>query len=162
MKKSTWIVPLLGSVLVLSAGALRAQEPAPGPGPGPDMMGPGGPIGGRMEILGFGEMHPGKVVTGAPYSAVAVIESTQILSDGNSINRKVQTSVFRDGQALPFGLADQQASGILRVRANQIDLGKFIPIPLRSRMPAPAPILKNGGGVPVNQQFLFLLRIGPP
>ena len=98
MKKSMWIVPLLGSVLVLSAGALRAQEPAPGPGPGPDMMGPGGPIGGRMEILGFGEMHPGKVVTGAPYSAVAVIESTQTLSDGNSINRKVQTNVFRDGQ----------------------------------------------------------------
>jgi hypothetical protein len=62
------------------------------------MMGPGGPIGGRMEILGFGEMHPGKVVTGAPYSAVAVIESTQTLSDGNTINRKVQTNVFRDGQ----------------------------------------------------------------
>ena len=98
MKKSMWIVSLLGSVLVLSAGALRAQELAPGPGPGPDMTGPGGPIGGRMEILGFGEMHPGKVVTGAPYSAVAVIESTQTLSDGNSINRKVQTNVFRDGQ----------------------------------------------------------------
>jgi hypothetical protein len=62
------------------------------------MMGPGGPIGGRMEILGFGEMHPGKVVTGAPYSAVVVIESTQTLSDGNAINRKVQTNVFRDSQ----------------------------------------------------------------
>jgi len=51
-----------------------------------------------MEILGFGEMHPGKVVTGAPYSAVAVIESTQTLSDGNTINRKVQTNMFRDAQ----------------------------------------------------------------
>ena len=98
MKKSTWVVSLLGSVLLLSASALRAQEPPPGPGPGPDMMGPGGPIGGRMEILGFGEMHPGKVVTGAPYSAVVVIESTQTLSDGNTINRKVQTNVFRDSQ----------------------------------------------------------------
>ncbi len=96
MKQSKWIVPLLGSVLLLSAAALRAQEPPPGPGP--DMMGPGGPIGGRMEILGFGEMHPGKVVTGAPYSAVAVIESTQTLSDGNTINRKVQTNMFRDSQ----------------------------------------------------------------
>ena len=56
MKQSKWIVPLLGSVLLLSAGGLRAQEPPPGP----DMMGPGGPIGGRMEILGFGEMHPEK------------------------------------------------------------------------------------------------------
>lgn len=96
MNKSKWGVPLLASVLLLSSGSLRAQEPPPGPGP--DMMGPGGPIGGRMEILGFGEMHPGKVVTGAPYSAVVVIESTQTLSDGNAINRKVQTNVFRDSQ----------------------------------------------------------------
>jgi len=98
MNKSKWGVPLLASVLLLSSGSLRAQEPPPGPGPGPDMMGPGGPMGGRMEILGFGEMHPGKVVTGAPYSAVVVIESTQTLSDGNAINRKVQTNMFRDSQ----------------------------------------------------------------
>ena len=52
MKKTKWIYSLLGSVLLLSASALRAQEPPPGPGP--DLMGPGGPIGGRMEILGFG------------------------------------------------------------------------------------------------------------
>ena len=94
MKKSRWMYSLAVSVLLLSAGALCAQEPPPGP----DLIGPGGPVGGRMEILGFGEMHPGKIVTGAPYSAVAVIESTQTLSDGNTINRKVQTNVFRDGQ----------------------------------------------------------------
>jgi hypothetical protein len=51
-----------------------------------------------MEILGFGEMHPGKVVTGAPYSAVAVTETRQTLADGNTISRKVQANVFRDGQ----------------------------------------------------------------
>ena len=51
-----------------------------------------------MEILGFEEMHPGKVVTGAPYSAVRVREETQTLSDGTSINRKIQTNVFRDSQ----------------------------------------------------------------
>jgi hypothetical protein len=87
MKKSKWIYSLVGFMLLLSAGALRAQEPPPGP----DVLGPGGPVGGRMEILGFGEMHPGKVVAGAPYSAVAMIES-------NTINRKVLTNVFRDSQ----------------------------------------------------------------
>jgi len=92
--KSKWIYSLLGAALLLTASALRAQAPPPGP----DMMGPGGPVGGRMEILGFGEMHPGKVVTGAPYSAVVVTESKQTLGDGNTINRKVQTNVFRDGQ----------------------------------------------------------------
>jgi hypothetical protein len=95
MKKHVWSYSLMGAVLLLSGGLLGAQEP---PTPGLDMMGPGGPAGGRMEILGFGEMHPGKVVTGAPYSAVVVIESAQTLADGNAINRKVQTAVFRDSQ----------------------------------------------------------------
>ena len=51
-----------------------------------------------MEILGFGEMHPGKVVTGAPYSAVAVTETKQTLADGNVIDRKIQSNVYRDSQ----------------------------------------------------------------
>jgi hypothetical protein len=51
-----------------------------------------------MEILGFEEMHPGKVVTGAPYSAVSVTETTQTLADGTTIDRKIQANIFRDGQ----------------------------------------------------------------
>jgi hypothetical protein len=51
-----------------------------------------------MEILGFGEMHPGKVVTGAPYSALAITETKQTLADGNVIDRKVQSNVYRDSQ----------------------------------------------------------------
>jgi hypothetical protein len=58
----------------------------------------GGPMGGRMEILGFAEMHPGKLVTGAPYSAVSVIETTQTLADGTTINRKIQANAYRDSQ----------------------------------------------------------------
>ena len=59
---------------------------------------PGGPIGARMKILGFEEMHPGKVVTGAPYSAVGVTETVQTLADGTTIDRKIQANIFRDGQ----------------------------------------------------------------
>ena len=51
-----------------------------------------------MEILGFSEMHPGKVVAGAPYSAVAVSETIQTLGDGTVIDRKIQSNVYRDGQ----------------------------------------------------------------
>jgi hypothetical protein len=93
---------LLAGTTLSGTAAVYGQDPPP-PGPGPEAMmeggpgGPGGPLG-RMEILGFGEMHSGKVVTGAPYSAVAVTESTQTLSDGNTINRKVQSNVFRDSQ----------------------------------------------------------------
>lgn len=38
----------------------------------------------------------GKTVTGAPYSAQAVTESTQVLADGNRITRKTTSSVARD------------------------------------------------------------------
>lgn len=40
----------------------------------------------------------GKITTGAPYSAEAVTESTQALADGNRINRKSITRVYRDGE----------------------------------------------------------------
>lgn len=102
MRKSEWMLSLLCGALLVSAGAMRAQEPPAGGPPHPDAMGqeggPEGPLGPRMEILGFGEMHPGKVVTGAPYSAVAVTETRRILADGNTISRKVQVNVFRDSQ----------------------------------------------------------------
>ena len=90
--------------LVLCAGVTKAQQSPPPPPP--DMIHPGGPegdfppplFGERMELLGFGGMHGGKVVTGAPFSAVAVSETTQTLADGNHINRKTQSNVYRDGQ----------------------------------------------------------------
>jgi hypothetical protein len=39
-----------------------------------------------------------KPVTGAPYSAETIIESTQTLADGNRINRKTTGRVYRDGE----------------------------------------------------------------
>jgi hypothetical protein len=58
----------------------------------------GGFVSQRIEVLGFEGMHGGKVVTGAPFSAVAVTETTQTLADGNHIARKTQTNLFRDSQ----------------------------------------------------------------
>ena len=95
----------LGSLLTLSAGIAGAQQASPPPPHEPGMMqgGPEGefpppPFGERMELLGFGGMHGGRVVTGAPFSAVAVSETTQTLADGNHITRKTQTNLFRDSQ----------------------------------------------------------------
>ena len=91
-------------IYFLAAGALffcglslHAQESGTPPPPQAEFMHEG-PVGPRIEILGFGEMHPGKVVTGAPYSAVAVTENKQTLADGNVIDRQVQSNVYRDGQ----------------------------------------------------------------
>lgn len=88
---------LFAGALVLGASAARGQEPPPGPPPDAT-GGPDGPIGPRMELLGFAETHPGKVVTGAPYTATAVTETKQTLSDGNTIDRKVQSTIYRDSQ----------------------------------------------------------------
>ncbi len=95
---------ILGGTLAVSAGLARAQEAPPPPppgeirhgGPGGDMMAP--PMGDRVELLGFEGVHGGKVVTGAPFSGVAVTESKQTLADGNHINRKTQSNIFRDSQ----------------------------------------------------------------
>jgi len=55
---------------------------------------------GQMRVVGrMKERMPVEMRTtlGAPYSAEALIESTQTLPDGNRINRKVTTRVYRDG-----------------------------------------------------------------
>ena len=85
------------SLIVLglcAAATLFAQGPPPGRGPG--RMGPGGP-GGPGGMMGRG-MGPGmnRTVTGAPYSAVEVHESSQTLANGNVITRKNQSNVYRD------------------------------------------------------------------
>jgi hypothetical protein len=97
---------ILSGTLAVSAGFARAQQqdapPPPPPGgmrhggPGGDMMPP--PMGDRVELLGFEGMRGGKLVTGAPFSGVAVTESTQTLGDGNHITHKTQANVFRDSQ----------------------------------------------------------------
>lgn len=56
-----------------------------------------GPEIGTFEFISS-EMLPGKVVKGAPYSAEAVTESIQTLSDGNRITRRSTSSVARDSE----------------------------------------------------------------
>ena len=51
----------------------------------------------------FGELRAkmaveAKVTTGAPYSAEAVSETAQVLADGNRINRKAVTRIYRDSE----------------------------------------------------------------
>ncbi len=88
-KMTLMLVPAL-------AGGLLAQGPPP-----PDArhgFGGGGGFGGpEARLLGAG---PGarSVVTGAPYSAVEVIQRQQTLPNGNSISTKTQSSVYRDSQ----------------------------------------------------------------
>jgi hypothetical protein len=65
----------------------KAQNPPP----------PNGRFG-RARFAGAGPFFGGKVVTGAPYSAQAVTEHTQTLSDGNTIHSTTNANVYRDSQ----------------------------------------------------------------
>jgi hypothetical protein len=47
-------------------------------------------------------MHPGKVVTGAPYSATVTDSMTQTLADGNTIQRTTTAQVARDSQGRTY------------------------------------------------------------
>ena len=60
------------------------------------MQGP--PLPGDFVFLGTEMSLSGKLVKGAPYSAQAVTEMTQVLSDGNRIVNKSVAQVFRDSE----------------------------------------------------------------
>jgi hypothetical protein len=59
---------------------------------------PVAPFGGRVDIVGGMGMVPGMVVTGKPYSADAITESTQMLADGNRISQRNEMRIYRDGE----------------------------------------------------------------
>ncbi|HXT26106.1 MAG TPA: hypothetical protein VN749_14920 [Candidatus Eisenbacteria bacterium] len=95
----------LGSALslVLCARAQGQEGPAPEGGqvvmvqPGMPGMGPATvAFGGEVELLGFGGVGGGKVVKGAPFSAVSAGETKQTLADGTTITHKFQNNLYRD------------------------------------------------------------------
>jgi hypothetical protein len=94
------IFVLIGASLLFCVGAF-AQGAPPG-----DVMffqsAAAGQVGGVTSSGGmfFSTEMPGsaKVVTGAPYTATASTEMTQVLSDGNRIVNKNTTSLARDSQ----------------------------------------------------------------
>lgn len=78
-------------VTLLAAGGVFAQEVRPGPKGSPREDN-------GLVFLSARGAFSGKVVTGAPYSAEAVTETTQTLADGNRIVRKNTFTVYRDSQ----------------------------------------------------------------
>ena len=105
------VAMLLASALLL-AGTVAAQETAPREkvrtftlsqgepmtffSAGPDMMFQNEALP-KIEFFST-ELAGGEVITGAPYSATAVTETTQALADGNRIVNKSSGLVARDSQ----------------------------------------------------------------
>src|ERR1700736_4390895 len=109
MKRNGWKHLVLGGALVLFVGTANAQRAGGGHR---------GPFGGPMELMGFEGMHGGKVVKGAPFSAVTTSTSNQTLQDGTTtINRTAQGLMYRDSEGrvrreVTFtGVASLEATG---------------------------------------------------
>jgi hypothetical protein len=103
MNRVTWARCFLSGSLLLTAGVLRAQDGPPPPPPdamlhGGGPGGPGGPFADRIELMGFEGLHGNKVVKGAPFSATASTETSQVLQDGTAIHRTATSTLYRDSQ----------------------------------------------------------------
>jgi hypothetical protein len=89
------------SQVVVQEGVRVERLPVPGPGaPGPfGIVGAAGPAGDVTFEFVAGEMSlEGRVVTNAPYSAEAVTETQQVLTDGNRITRRNTATIYRDSE----------------------------------------------------------------
>jgi len=90
---------MIGFIAVAVACVTFAQEPSPKAfffqrfGPGPDGPPPGGD---NVSFVSAEMAFESKPVSGAPYTAQAVTETTQTLSDGNRISQTTQGLVARD------------------------------------------------------------------
>lgn len=100
------ITGFLAVALLLSlASAALAQQPAPDATvvvrqhlfQGPEGAPPPPPPGANFVFMAS-ESFGGKIVKGAPYSAEAVTETIQTLSDGNRIVNKFTSSQYRDSE----------------------------------------------------------------
>lgn len=82
------------AALVMLFGAIGsfAQEPLPSPPPS------GGASGDFFFFNRMEEAYSPKVVKGSPYSAQAITEMNQTLSDGNQIHRQTTATLYRDSE----------------------------------------------------------------
>jgi hypothetical protein len=128
MNRVTWASCFLSGALLLTAASVRAQDDPPPPPPDAMMHrdglggpgGPGGPFADRIELMGFEGFHGNKIVKGAPFSATAATETSQVLQDGTAIHRTTTSNLYRDSQGRSrhevtlSGFGPLQASGKTR------------------------------------------------
>ena len=106
--KNTCVLIAFATLTGIFAGA-QASAPAPPPNvfffqnsnagtPGPDVVFHKENVGNHKSDFFFAVADDAKAVTGAPYTATATTESTQMLGDGNRIVNKTSAFLARDGQ----------------------------------------------------------------
>jgi len=88
----TAVATAVACLMVVASACLQSAQAQTAPLPHPMA---------RFGRGGFGGadlLSPGKVVTGAPYSAQLVVEHFQALPDGNTVHTTTTVNVYRDSQ----------------------------------------------------------------
>ena len=101
--KKVWTVLFVLAVAAPAAAQRGAVEPTQGPEAEAVKIAQEKLLTATLQQKIVGEVRArtaveGRITPNAPYSAEAVTESTQVLADGNRINRKSLTRVYRDGE----------------------------------------------------------------
>src|ERR1700682_762806 len=96
------ICVLMAVTVLFCAGAFAQNVPPSDAGPNAlfyqsAVVSPGGGMSGQV-FLSAELPGNGKVITGAPYTAIVSTEMTQVLGDGNRIDNKTTASLARDSQ----------------------------------------------------------------
>ena len=76
---------------------------------------------GKIEFFSAEMAGAGELVTAAPYTATATIESTQVLADGNRIVNKTSSFVARDSQG-----RTRRETDLRRIGTMQVDSPKMV------------------------------------
>lgn len=91
-------------ICLLAAGSLNSvaqdkkSQPDESKAQKPEQIEFKAPPDGTFKVVLGAKLASGKVVTGAPYSATAITETVQTLSDGNQIVRKNESTLYRDSE----------------------------------------------------------------
>jgi hypothetical protein len=97
------IFVVMTAILLVCAGTFAQDAPPPDAGPkilmyqSTEAM-PVGPVAGGGMFFSAEVSGNGKAITGAPYTATASTEMTQVLGDGNRIVNKTTAALARDSQ----------------------------------------------------------------
>jgi hypothetical protein len=168
--------PLVVSMVLASALAVHAQGPA-------DMIAYTSAV--NIEFMSGPIAFDAEPVAGAPYSAEAITDVVQTLSDGNRIVRQNKAQISRDGNGRTrreegfamFGplVNGPRANELRNVQISDPTTGTIVMLDLQSRtahrMPAPRLMLRNkiaggiaNGGVNVDKLNVekFEMAVPPP
>jgi hypothetical protein len=134
----TILIGLIGAIGLLAQGPAGLRGGGRGPGFGGPGFGPG--------------PESRATIAGAPYSAVRVTASQQILANGNTIQRQEQMNVYRDSQGRtrtettvqgPDGQTSQRVeivdpvAGVMRTLDTQNKVARETPFRSPANMPQP-------------------------